>query len=191
MQGPPPGFRNWTALKITGFDGDDRLMALSAAGDPLGRLSRAVDFGVFREDLDLERALSRSDRAKGGRPPYDAVLQTLYTLSDDQTEYQLKDQPSFMPFVGLALTRRSSRCGFSACLAQTSPPSCARSTTPNPACACSNASTRRSACVSILGAGPGQIGLQRCVYRPLEQAVWGGSDWRGYSAAMPDKARAS
>jgi transposase, IS5 family len=31
------------------------------------------------------------------------VLQTLYTLSDDQTEYQLKDRLSFMRFVGLAL----------------------------------------------------------------------------------------
>ena len=56
------------------------------------------------------RALLRSDRAKGGRPPYDAVLmfrllvlQTLYTLSDDQTEYQLRDRLSFMRFAGLAL----------------------------------------------------------------------------------------
>jgi transposase, IS5 family len=31
------------------------------------------------------------------------VLQTLCTLSDDQTEYQLKDRLSFMRFVGLAL----------------------------------------------------------------------------------------
>jgi Transposase domain (DUF772) len=63
---------------------------------------------VFR--VDLEAALSRSDRSKGGGPPYDAVLmfkvlvlQTLSTLSDDQTEYQLKDRLSFMRFVGLAL----------------------------------------------------------------------------------------
>jgi transposase, IS5 family len=81
---------------------------LSAAGDPLERLARVIDFEVFRSDL--EAALSRSDRAKGGRPPYDAVLmfkvlvlQTLYTLSDEQTEYQLKDRLSFMRFVGLAL----------------------------------------------------------------------------------------
>ena len=82
--------------------------ALSAAGDPLERLAAVVDFEVFRSDLTA--ALSRSDRAKGGRPPYDAVLmfkililQTLYTLSDDQTEYQLKDWLSFMRFIGLAL----------------------------------------------------------------------------------------
>jgi len=30
------------------------------------------------------------------------VLQTLYTLSDEQTEYQLRDRWSFMRFVGLA-----------------------------------------------------------------------------------------
>jgi IS5 family transposase len=45
-----------------------------------------------------------------GAPPWDAVLmfrvlvlQALYTLSDDQTEYQLRDRLSFMRFVGLAL----------------------------------------------------------------------------------------
>ena len=31
------------------------------------------------------------------------VLQTLYTLSDDQAEYQLRDRLSFMRFVGLTL----------------------------------------------------------------------------------------
>jgi transposase, IS5 family len=90
------------------FDGEDRLKALSAAGDPLERLSLVVDFEVFR--AELETALTRSDRSRGGRPPYDPVLmfkvlvlQTLYTLSDEQTEYQLKDRLSFMRFVGLAL----------------------------------------------------------------------------------------
>ena len=90
------------------FDGDERLKALSAAGDPLGRLAQVIDFEMFRDDL--EAALSRSDRVRGGRPAYDAVLmfrvlvlQTLYTLSDDQTEYQLKDRLSFTRFVGLAL----------------------------------------------------------------------------------------
>ena len=74
----------------------------------LGRQARAVDFELFR--VELAAALGRSDRAKGGRPPYDAVLmlkilvlQTLYTLSDDQTEYQLRDRLSFMRFVGLGL----------------------------------------------------------------------------------------
>ena len=90
------------------FDTDERLRALSAAGDPLERLAAAVDFELFRQDL--ETALARADRSRGGRPPFDAVLmfrvlvlQALYTLSDDQTEYQLRDRLSFMRFAGLAL----------------------------------------------------------------------------------------
>jgi len=93
------------------FDAEDRLKALSAAGDPLEKLRRVVDFELFRAELDA--ALARGDRAKGGRPPYDPVLmfqvlvvQTLYTLSDDQTEYQIRDRLSFMRFVGLELHDR-------------------------------------------------------------------------------------
>jgi IS5 family transposase len=93
------------------FDLDRRYAALSAAGDPLERMATVVEFELFR--AELETALERSDRSKGGRPPYDAVLmfkvlvlQTLYTLSDDQTEYQIRDRLSFMRFVGLALEDR-------------------------------------------------------------------------------------
>ena len=93
------------------FDEMERLQTLSAAGDPLERLARVVDFELFRPEL--EAALARKDRAKGGRPPCDAVLmfkmlvlQTLYTLSDDQTEYQLRDRLTFMRFCGLNLSDR-------------------------------------------------------------------------------------
>ena len=44
------------------FDLDEQYAALSAAGDPLLRLSEVVDFEVFRPAL--LRALRRSDRAK-------------------------------------------------------------------------------------------------------------------------------
>jgi hypothetical protein len=67
-----------------------------------------IDFELFRDEL--EAALARSERTRGGRPPYDAVLmfkvllqQTLYTLSDDQTEYHIRDRFSFLRFLGLAL----------------------------------------------------------------------------------------
>ncbi len=49
------------------LDVEERLRALSAAGDPLERLAAAADFELFRPELDA--ALRRSDRAKGGRPP--------------------------------------------------------------------------------------------------------------------------
>ena len=50
---------------------DERLRALSAAGDP-GAAQAVVDFESFRPEL--ETALARADRSRGGRPPYDAVL---------------------------------------------------------------------------------------------------------------------
>ena len=90
------------------FDSDERLEWLSAAGDPLERLAAVVDFELFRGEL--ERALKRSDRAKGGRPPYDAVLmfkvlvlQSSHNLSDERTEYLIRDRLSFMRFLGLDL----------------------------------------------------------------------------------------
>ena len=94
------------------FDLDERYAALSRTGDPLERLAAVVDFEVFRSDLDT--ALARSDGSKGGRPPMDAVmmfkvlvLQTLYGLADEQTEFQLRDRLSFMRFLGLDLHGRT------------------------------------------------------------------------------------
>ena len=93
------------------FDVDERLAALSAAGDPLERLGGVVDFELFRPILAV--ALARSDRSRGGRPPYDAVLmfkvlvlQALYSLSDDAAEFQIRDRLSFMRFLGLSLGDR-------------------------------------------------------------------------------------
>jgi transposase, IS5 family len=74
------------------FDVEDRLKQLSAKGDSLERLNAVVDFALFR--TDLERAVPRADRAKGGRPPFDHVLmfkvlilQSSHNLSDERTEY--------------------------------------------------------------------------------------------------------
>src|SRR5271168_795137 len=93
------------------FDVDERLAALSAAGDPLERLTGVVGFELFRPVL--EGALRRSDRSRGGRPPYDGVmmfkvlvLQALYSLSDDAVEFQIRDRLSFMRFLELDLGDR-------------------------------------------------------------------------------------
>lgn len=90
------------------FDLSDRYAALSAAGDPLERLASVVDFEVFRGLLIV--ALRRSDRGKGGRPPFDPVmmykilvLQALYSLSDEPTEFQIKDRLSFQRFLRMGL----------------------------------------------------------------------------------------
>jgi IS5 family transposase len=93
------------------WDIEERYGRLSDAGDPLEKLNAVVPWEVFRKPL--AKALKRSDGAKGGRPPYDAVLmvkimvlQALYSLSDDQAEFQIQDRLSFMRFLGLGLGDR-------------------------------------------------------------------------------------
>src|SRR6201747_1897766 len=90
------------------FDVDERLKELSAKGDDLERLNAIVDFEAFRPDL--AKAVPRSDGSKGGRPPFDHVfmwkvliLQASHSLSDERTEFLIKDRLSFMRFLGLGL----------------------------------------------------------------------------------------
>ena len=81
-----------------------RLRELSAKGDHLERVNALVDFEAFR--LSPSRAVPRADRSRGGRPPYDHVLmfrvlilQASHSLSDERTEYLVKDRLSFMRFL--------------------------------------------------------------------------------------------
>src|SRR4051812_19323701 len=48
------------------FDGDERLKALSAAGDPLERLAQVIDFEVFRV-IWKRRCCARIGPRGGGR----------------------------------------------------------------------------------------------------------------------------
>jgi hypothetical protein len=91
------------------FDLAERYAALSRTGDPLERLAVVVHLEVCRADLDT--ALARSDRSKVGRPPMDTVmlfkvlvLQALYGLADERTEFQIRDRLSFMRFLVLDLS---------------------------------------------------------------------------------------
>jgi transposase, IS5 family len=91
------------------FDADNRLTGLSAKGDPLVGISSLVPWESFRGDI--EAVVMRTDEARksaAGRKPIDAlvllrmlVLQSLYNLSDEQIEYQVRDRLSFTRFVGL------------------------------------------------------------------------------------------
>lgn len=90
------------------WDVDDRYELLSKAGDPLQKLDAVVPWDVFRKPL--AKALKRSDGSKGGRPPFPPVmmfktlvLQALYDLGDDQTEFVINDRLSFMRFLGIGL----------------------------------------------------------------------------------------
>jgi hypothetical protein len=61
------------------FDVEERLRELSAKkGDDLERVKAPVDFEIFRPAL--EAAVSRADRSKGRRPPFDHVLMFMHFL---------------------------------------------------------------------------------------------------------------
>ena len=93
------------------WDESLRLERLSQLGDSLERLDGAIDWELFRPRLT--KVFKKEARGAGGRPPYDylmlfkiLVLQRIYNLSDDQTEYQINDRISFMRFLGLHLGDR-------------------------------------------------------------------------------------
>lgn len=90
------------------FDEEDRMKILSEMGDPLEKLNKVIKWEMFREVLTVVR--SKENAKATGRPPFDVVmmfkilvLQKLYNLSDDQTEYQINDRLTFMRFLGLDL----------------------------------------------------------------------------------------
>ena len=85
-----------------------RFKQLDNGGDPLPKIQRSVDWNLFRPLLEVVRDKERKSSA--GRKPFDVVLmfkvlilQSLYNLSDEQTEFQIRDRLSFMPFLDLSL----------------------------------------------------------------------------------------
>ena len=89
------------------FDQEDRLTKLEKLGDPLPRLESIVDWPAFRPLLKVIH--QKQHKSNAGRKPHDVtlmfkmlVLQALYNLSDDQTEFQVRDRLSFQRFLGLS-----------------------------------------------------------------------------------------
>ncbi len=89
------------------FAEETRLEKLTRLGDSLEKLN-IIDWEIFRPTLNA--AFRKERKGSGGRPPYDylllfkiLILQRLFNLSDDQTEYQINDRMSFMRFLGLSL----------------------------------------------------------------------------------------
>ena len=88
------------------FDVEERFAKLDGLGDPLVKIAQVVDWEGFRPVLN--GAFAKSRKSNAGRKEYDRVLmfkilvlQQLYNLSDDQTEFQVRDRFSFGRFLGL------------------------------------------------------------------------------------------
>jgi len=83
---------------------DKRDERLEKLGCKLTILQMLIPWEIFRKKLEC----LYKNSPKGGRPPYDCVmmlkiliLQSLYNLSDDETEYQVTDRLSFQKFLGI------------------------------------------------------------------------------------------
>ncbi|MEI6848358.1 MAG: IS5 family transposase [Chlorobiaceae bacterium] len=89
------------------FDEHFLLERLTKLKDPLVKLEAHIDWKIFVPILDVVFN-KLENRSNAGRPPFDRVLmfkililQSLYTVSDDQMEYQITDRLSFKRFLDL------------------------------------------------------------------------------------------
>jgi len=88
------------------FEDQFRQEKITNMKDPLERLNKFIRWEDFRPLLD--KAFAVTDPSVGGRPAFDRVmmfkvliLQRMYNLSDDNTEYQILDRHSFCKFLGI------------------------------------------------------------------------------------------
>jgi IS5 family transposase len=88
------------------FDFEDRLCKIDKQGEPLAKIDEAVDWEIFRPTL--EKARDKNRQSSAGAKGYDVILlfkilivQSLYNLSDDATEFQILDRHSFGRFLAL------------------------------------------------------------------------------------------
>ena len=93
------------------FDQQDRLHKIDKNGDPLAKINETVSWDMFRPAL--EKARDKGPKSNVGPKGYDVILlfkililQSLYNLSDDATEFQILDRLSFGRFLGLHLSQK-------------------------------------------------------------------------------------
>jgi len=90
------------------FDEHFLLEKLTKLNDPLVKLNDHIDWNIF---IPLFQDKFEVNDKKVGRPRFDyilmfkiLILQSLYNLSDDDTEYLILDRRSYMRFLGLKIS---------------------------------------------------------------------------------------
>jgi hypothetical protein len=99
-----------------------RLAAITAKSDRLEMIARVVPFESFRADIEAAVLTPVNEKkSSASRKPIDVmvmfrmlVLQSLYNLSDQQVEYQVRDRLScFWGLASRTAFRTARRCGCS------------------------------------------------------------------------------
>ena len=95
--------------ELSFFSMTERRAQISQQRDPLERLNAVIDWQIFQPVLDRVFP-AVVPQGPGGRPAYPRlflcpirVLQRLYQLSDEATQFQIWDRLSFPRFLGLNL----------------------------------------------------------------------------------------
>jgi IS5 family transposase len=90
----------------TFFDIETQLDKINELNDFLLRLNELIDWEMYRPDLEKVREKERLSNA--GRKPFDVVLmfkilvlKSMYNISDEQIEMQIRDRLSFRAFLDL------------------------------------------------------------------------------------------
>ena len=91
------------------FDYEFQLEKINKHQPPLQKLNKIIDWEMFRDPIE-EAFVKENRKSNAGRKPYDKllmfkilILQRYYNLSDEQTEFQIKDRLSFLQFLGLQI----------------------------------------------------------------------------------------
>jgi len=91
------------------FDYEFQLDEIKKHQPPLQKLNEIIDWEIFREVIE-KSLINENRKSNAGRKPYDfillfkiVILQRYYNLSDEQTEFQIKDRLSFLDFLDLQI----------------------------------------------------------------------------------------
>lgn len=93
------------------FDYVDHEPKLAQKQTTLDKLNEFIDWEMFRSSI--EQKFAKPSKGPGGRPAFDRLLmfkilalQSIYDLSDAETEFQINDRSSFRRFLGLTVSNR-------------------------------------------------------------------------------------
>lgn len=90
------------------FDKEESVELMSEMGNPLEKLSKVIDFEMFRPLIE-DKLSNKNKKNNAGAKPFDyilmfkiMVLQRYFGLGDKQVQYQITDRVSFKEFLGLS-----------------------------------------------------------------------------------------